>query len=370
MVPGPFTADLAACLADLPRSETAAALANLVHRSMLTALGARRPGAPSRFSQLATIRAHGLGLPGSDRRRNAEERRDRWVGDLIADIPYVGHVSEHAWHARIDDDLAAVRATLQHGLIDQPGPVGTAVAARLGLYWFYRGMVVEWERWTGIAAASPAADPFDRLLAGCSYAGVAGLTGRGELHRSWMDELDAYPVPLSHDQKVWLGQFLLTVGLTTWITGDLVASQRAADRMRTLAAETGAPILDLLGEVCRLLVASQVGDPDVVLPELNACYQTDEQRRTSTPAGSPQRPASWPVSSAPDPPRACTGQTSCSSSSRTSDSKSTWQDWSFAGSCWRWTDNPTKRSARWPGRRPWPDGPACDGRSSPPPTRS
>lgn len=273
VVPGPFTADLAACLADLPRSETAAALANLVHRSMLTALGARRPGAPSRFSQLATIRAHGLGLPGSDRRRNAEERRDRWVGDLIADIPYVGHVSEHAWHARIDDDLAAVRATLQHGLIDQPGPVGTAVAARLGLYWFYRGMVVEWERWTGIAAASPAADPFDRLLAGCSYAGVAGLTGRGELHRSWMDELDAYPVPLSHDQKVWLGQFLLTVGLTTWITGDLVASQRAADRMRTLAAETGAPILDLLGEVCRLLVASQVGDPDVVLPELNACYQ-------------------------------------------------------------------------------------------------
>ena len=58
VVPGPFTAGLAAALDDRPVDETADLIAALVHRSMLVPLGPAGPGRPSRFAQLATVRGH------------------------------------------------------------------------------------------------------------------------------------------------------------------------------------------------------------------------------------------------------------------------------------------------------------------------
>ena len=81
-VPGPFTAELAAAVIEKPLSVTSRAIAGLVHRSMLTALGPQRRGAPSRFSQLSVIRGHGLGMLTAEDRSVFEHRRDRWVFDL------------------------------------------------------------------------------------------------------------------------------------------------------------------------------------------------------------------------------------------------------------------------------------------------
>ena len=58
VVPGPFTVGLAAALDGRQVDETTDLIAGLVHRSMMVALGPARPGRPSRFAQLATVRGH------------------------------------------------------------------------------------------------------------------------------------------------------------------------------------------------------------------------------------------------------------------------------------------------------------------------
>jgi hypothetical protein len=50
-------------------------------------------------------------------------------------------------HDQLDDDLAALRATLHRTLIERPSWGGVSLAAGLGMYWFYRGMMIEGSRW-------------------------------------------------------------------------------------------------------------------------------------------------------------------------------------------------------------------------------
>ena len=58
-VSGPMTVGLAAALIEERPAEVDDLVAGLVHRSLLVADGALRPGRPSRFAQLAIVRGHG-----------------------------------------------------------------------------------------------------------------------------------------------------------------------------------------------------------------------------------------------------------------------------------------------------------------------
>jgi predicted ATPase/DNA-binding SARP family transcriptional activator len=153
-VPGPFTARLAAGLAG---ADVTDAVAGLVHRSLLTPLGPARPGGASRFAQLATVRGHANHVA----ERAGEDpvaARDAWVERLVRARPALGSARHVGWYGALDDDLAAVRATLQHTLVDDPSATGVATAARLGVYWSFSGMGLEGERWLGSAAEVCAAD--------------------------------------------------------------------------------------------------------------------------------------------------------------------------------------------------------------------
>ena len=271
VVPGPFTPALAAHLVDTAPGQASNALAGLVHRSLLTPRGAAHSQGPSRFDQLATVRAHGLSAA-TDQPARAARRRDEWVAGLVADMPPLGDAEEIAWHARLDDDYAAVRATLQHCLVEEPDPIGPSTAARLGMYWFYRGMAVEWRHWTALARQSDVADPYDKLLVGSSYAGVAGLVEGGNLYRAWLDDLDQPTISMSYEQTVGLAQYLPAVCLTAWLTGAVDVCQRATDKLRDFAHETGHPRLELFAAVTDVLTRSQGGDPSV-LRDIEQCYQ-------------------------------------------------------------------------------------------------
>lgn len=146
VVPGPFTADLAAALTGAGPD----VVAGLVHRSLLTSLGPARPGGASRFAQLATVRGHALhlGEPG-------HAARDAWVARLVHGRPPLGSTRTAAWYHRVDDDLAAVRATLQRTVVDEPSAAGMALVARLGPYWAFHGLAVEGRRWARTALAAP-----------------------------------------------------------------------------------------------------------------------------------------------------------------------------------------------------------------------
>ena len=154
-VPGPFTAELAA---GLVAADVTNAVAGLAHRSLLTPLGPARSGGASRFAQLATVRGHANHLA----ERAGEDPagpRNAWVARLVCARPALGSARHVGWYGALDDDLAALRATLQHTLVEAPSATGVAVAARLAVYWGFRGMAREGERWMRTAVDACAADP-------------------------------------------------------------------------------------------------------------------------------------------------------------------------------------------------------------------
>lgn len=154
-VPGPFTAQLAAGLLE---ADVTDAIVGLTHRSLLTPLGPAQPGGASRFAQLATVRGHANHLT----ERAGEDPatpRDAWTEQLVGARPALGSTRQVAWYRALDDDIAALRATLQQTLVDAPSPAGIAMVARLAVYWAFGGMGMEGEHWLRTAADACAADP-------------------------------------------------------------------------------------------------------------------------------------------------------------------------------------------------------------------
>ena len=154
-VPGPFTARLAAGLVG---ADVTDAIADLAHRSLLLPLGPAQPGGASRFAQLAMVRGHANHVA-----ERADEdpatARNAWVQRLVNARPAMGSTRNVAWRRALDDDIAALRATLEDTLVGAPSAMGVALAARLGRYWAFSGMALEGERWMQTAADACAADP-------------------------------------------------------------------------------------------------------------------------------------------------------------------------------------------------------------------
>lgn len=190
-VAGPFTADLAAALPDPPeRDDVVDRLTRLAHRSLLEPLGPLRPGGRSRFAQLATVRGHAAHAAGreGDGGRAAADRRDRFTQGLLRRRPRLGVAAERAWLEAVDDDLAAVRATLQRTLVDAPAAAGVESIPFLALYWYYRGMFVEGRRWIERAVAEEErAGPVERGLARLALGALHCLQNRGDLAAPHLD---------------------------------------------------------------------------------------------------------------------------------------------------------------------------------------
>jgi len=87
--------------------------------------------------------------------------------------PRMGMTGETELYDRLDDDRAALRATLHRMLIDRPGWAGPSLAAGLGLYWYYRGMMIEGGHWMGLSFQHlQLARPIDAAIL---HSGVAAL---------------------------------------------------------------------------------------------------------------------------------------------------------------------------------------------------
>ncbi|MGD9528273.1 BTAD domain-containing putative transcriptional regulator [Pseudonocardia sp.] len=274
-VPGPFTAGLAAGLVGAGTAEVLDGLAGLVHRSLLSPLGPARPGGVSRFAQLATVRGHAEHLA----RRRGEEpgaRRDAWVERLVRGRPALGSPAAASWYRSLDDDLAALRATLQHTLVDVPSGVGVALAARLGLYWGFSGMGVEGARWLETAASvGDAADdgpvsPVDRAMAHLALGSVSLVQGRLGQGRAHVRAGIAVGESLTGDGAVAVcEQLAVAVGALARVgDGEVLAEVAAA--ARRIAADV--PALDVLVRHTELVHAAGTAPRPELVARFAALY--------------------------------------------------------------------------------------------------
>ena len=267
VVPGPVTPALAAALVDQPVSAAAVTLSRLLHRSMLTAVAPDRPDRPSRFAQLATIRSHARGAVAPRLRDQFENRRDAWVHELVAQVPRIGEPTETAWFEKVNDDLTALRATLQRRLIDDPDQDGVFLAARLGIYWYDHGMMTEWERWTRLAhTMTHQGHTGDQLLTGLSHGAAMALTGRGDYLADAVDAIEHHTPEFSPAQQLTIGEALIAYGIGAWVSGDADVVVKAETIARYYAALTRDEILLLLADICRLgieIVAGRAGSTEL-----------------------------------------------------------------------------------------------------------
>ncbi|MGY1746843.1 AfsR/SARP family transcriptional regulator [Blastococcus sp. SYSU D00695] len=274
-LPGPFTVAAADAVRRGPGTDgdtgrTADLVARLVHHSLLVPLGSARPGRPSLFSQLATVRGHAAHAASAEAGR-LRRSRDAWVTGLVRDRPPLGHLTESAWFDALDDDLPALRATLQHLLVEAPAAEGVWLAGRLGTFWYFRSKTVEGRAWTERALEhEQLADPLSVALVRLTLAHLLASSGRTEVA-----EAHVAPALASLDAGGHAGarivaeaQMLLTHSLVMAGATDRAAEMAA--RVRAVAAAGSDPELDLFAEASAAHVRSIGGSTtDAGLAELH-----------------------------------------------------------------------------------------------------
>lgn len=268
VVPGPFTAELAAALAGRPVAEVRTVLARLVHCSLLVPLGPLGPGRPSRFAQLAIVRGHAAHSIDETETADLVATRDRWVAGTADRMPRLGDADEPDWFAALDDDLAALRATLQHHLVDAPSALGVRVASRLGLYWYYRGMMVEARQWQERATV-PDGDPVDRAVVRLMLGGSLAMASRRDLavplfEAGWAIARDAHTARL--------GEALGILAGALFVAGDAGLGERNAALVATAATATGDPTVALLARLAAALSSAATAEPADVIARASDVY--------------------------------------------------------------------------------------------------
>lgn len=191
VLPGPFTAEVAAALTarsgnsrtpGLDADGVPDLLAFLAHRSLLTTVPSVTAAGGPRYRQLATVRAHARrALVVDGEAVDAADALDTWVRDLVDRRPRTFGVDRTGWYDLVDDNFDAVRGSLHHLLVDDPGPSGVALVTGLTGYWYLRRRLVEGLSWLEAAGAVRDADPVDAAEVQCALAVRLVLQGRLDL---------------------------------------------------------------------------------------------------------------------------------------------------------------------------------------------
>ena len=278
VLPGPFTrAAAAAVLAEPDSTDPEDLLARLAHRSMLVSEGATRPGGPTLFRQLATIRAHAAHALSNPEGRLAQHRRNEWAAALIGRRPRLGSVGEIAWYHALDDGYATVRATLADLLIDEPTEAGGRLAARLTYYWYYRSKQLEGNRWAQLAVTALAdAQPLDLWLAEIALASEQAIQGRIDLVRPRTQTLLPKLAAVPDDHLIDVGEALVGLAATAYTCDAADVVLAVQTELARVAHAAGDDQLTLLADAVACIAAFAAGDIDGSVRRARQVYERAE----------------------------------------------------------------------------------------------
>jgi hypothetical protein len=139
-------------------------------------------GQPTRFRQLATVRAHAsAALADSGELDAARERRRGWVDALIASRPAFDAADDDGWYERAALNHDTLNAVLHHALVEQADPKAVGLVGALANYWPYRERLIEGERWSTIALKLAGAAAADVALVELALATMLAYRDRADL---------------------------------------------------------------------------------------------------------------------------------------------------------------------------------------------
>jgi predicted ATPase/DNA-binding SARP family transcriptional activator len=271
VLPGPFTAAAAAAVAGTSVERVADLLADLTHRSLLSARRTPAPGRPTRFSQLTIVRAHaGRALDTAEESTRVRDRRVAWFLDLVAHHPRLGDPAERAWSDAIADDLPTLRAVLHETLVERPSALGVRVIAGLGtMFWYQRDATLEGRRWIELAgevAGRVDVPASTGLRLAIDLATIRAFAGRADLASPVREHVlaELAHLDLAGDEAVAVGDAVLLLAVCLGLAGDAEQARTVLEVAESMARRTGDRVLALL---CRTrVVLSEVGRraPDAV----------------------------------------------------------------------------------------------------------
>jgi predicted ATPase/DNA-binding SARP family transcriptional activator len=276
VLPGTFTREVAtALLPELDRSQVGDLLAMLVNRSLVGWVRPTRPGGPSAFVQLVTVRAHAAQLLAeAGRTGELADRRDGWVRDLVMSRPArLGRAEVIPWYERVDDDYPTVRAFLHRSLVDRHDPAGSRVATRLLMYWYYRDLTVEAVRWLRLGV-----DLADRMppaqAASAHLAQLMAVTyqGRADLGRPNLDRALALLPKVPEAALPDLGDLFATTATAAAGTEEYELSRTLSEQASAIAGRTGDPDIGVLCDAVECIAAASAGDLGRVAADAEAVY--------------------------------------------------------------------------------------------------
>ncbi|SDF40080.1 Predicted ATPase [Blastococcus fimeti] len=274
-LPGPFTVAAADAVrrgggAGGQSADTADVLARLVHHSLLSPLGPARPGGPSLFTQLATIRGHAAHAAAAEAGR-LRRARESWVAALVRDKPPLGQVTESSWFDALDDDLPALRATLQHLLVEEPTAEGIWLAARLGTFWYFRSKTIEGRAWAERALEHERlADPLSAALVRLTLAHHLASGGQAGLAEPHVAAAATLLDGSGHETARLVTEMHVLLTHSLVMSGAVGTARGVADRVRAVAPAGADAELDLFADISATHVDSLEGAvPEEVLVDLH-----------------------------------------------------------------------------------------------------
>lgn len=223
LLPGAVTVEAASVLcsvAPLTPDQAPALLAGLVHRSLLTSSRPDGGSGVTTFRQLVPTRAHAARRLDAEDRLRVAATRDAWLVGVIRGAALDGGPGQPEATAWVRDNATAVSATLTAILVEDPQPRALEVLARLTLYWFERGQLLDAAHWYRAAVAAAASGAFAdgeavvaRVLNLCARALGQDRVAAEEIAKELPGLLSA-----GTPADALIAETLVLVGVSTWVT--------------------------------------------------------------------------------------------------------------------------------------------------------
>jgi hypothetical protein len=135
------------------------------------------------------------------------------------------------------------------------------VASRLGLYWYYRGMMVEARQWQERAAAAEG-DPVDRAVVRLMLGGSLAMANRRDLALPHIEDGWAIGGAAPTER---LGEALGILAGALFVAGDAGLGARNTALVAAAATATADPTVGLLARLAAVLSTAATAAPADVL---------------------------------------------------------------------------------------------------------